>query len=1067
MVRFGSLLLVSFLFAANAFSQGVFGSIEGTLTDDSGAVVPAVKVVARNVETGLTFTSESNEAGIFLLGQLRPGRYDVTAEKQGFSTFAQKGVTLRVNDQIRLDIQMKVGQVSERVEVAAEAPLVQSEKSIIGKVVEERAIKELPLAGRSAFSLILLTPGTQQTVVNSGTSADPQPRLSGGRTRNGEFTIDGTSATDPRRGDTVVSPNLDALQEFSVQTTGISAEFGRLSGGVVNAALKSGTNQFHGNLFEFSRNAAFDARNFFSATVPHHVYNQFGGMIGGPIVRDRTFFFVDYQGTRNRQESVFNLTLPTPQEIRGDFSQILGRQIGTDALGRGINQDQIFDPSTTRLANGQQVRDPFPGNIIPVTRFDPAGAKVASLYPAPNRPGLTQNFYVLSSGGLNEDQFDVRVDHRLSEKDLSFLRLSFDRQDNITARPYPNSATNGTVGEIDPFWTTALNWVHTITPTTISELRFGSMRAELNRVLAQRDIGSLGLQNVPPGHLPNFTNPGYDNLGDLVVRDPTEEQYQVQELLTLVRGRHIFKVGADFRRFRINDLQLLLTQFQLSRNQTGSPSNLAATGNPIASLLLGVASYFQTDPNQGRFYQRSNYLGAFFQDDFKVNPNLTLNVGLRWDVEQEPNETRWNGSNFDLVTGQALSMRSLGTNRIQATKWHNFGPRVGLAWKPGGSKTVVRSSYGLFYTPLTGRATSAFDRWPKSQQVTLQSSGIDPALLVSQAPPVVGSSTGYGLSHTHDEVNAPVGYFEQWNFDLQRQIFGNTLLQATYVGSAGKHLYNHMQYNEMSIDAVRAYSGGSQARRPYPNFANVGDYCECQGSTYHALELSAEKRYSRGLTFLLSYTWSKLIDQEDENFSSLFPMTSYNRRLEKGLSLATVPKRFVFSSVYDLPFGKNRSYLNSGPASRILGGWQFGGILLLQSGQQVWIYQSNNTAQTFSQQFRPNLVGDPILPADQRTLKRWFNTSAFVAPAPMTLGNSSKTPGIEGPGWINLDFALHRSIRIPLREQTRVELRGECFNCFNRANFNPPVGVFGTATFGQVTVAQSGRVLQVAVKFWF
>lgn len=1061
-------MVICLCFAARpARAQGTAGSIQGTVIDDSGANIPGAKLTARDLDTGRSFASESNDAGLFLLGQIPPGRYEVTAEKAGFGTAIQQGITVRVNDQLHLDFALKVGAVKENISVSAEMPLLKTEDNVIGKVIEERTIKQLPLSGRNAFSLTLLTPGAQQATVSNGTGGDTQPRLSGGRSRTGEFMLDGTSVTDPRRGDTVVAPNLDAIQEFDVQTNGIPAEFGRLTGGIVTAALKSGTNQFHGNVFEFYRGSSLAARNFFSATVPRQVYNQFGGILGGPIRRDRTFFFVDYQGTRNRQQSIFNLTLPTAQQLSGNFAQNLGRQVGTDALGRPVLQGQIFDPATTRTApNGQLVRDPFPNNAIPVGRIDPIAARVVSLYPATNRPGLSQNFSQLQSGGLNQDQFDVRVDHRFTDKDLTFVRVSRDRQENITARPYSSSLTGGNLGQVNTFYTTSLNWTRTLNPSTLNDLRFGSLRGGLSRSLAVRDIGSLGIPNVPLQTLPQFSLPGYDSLGDAPPFDPVQESYQVEDVVTLVRGRHIIKAGADFRRFRINDLQLNATIFTFSQNQTSSPAS-GATGNPISSLLLGLADQYTTDPNRGRFYLRSDYLGLFVQDTFKVSRNLTLNLGVRYDIEQQPNELRSNGSNFNLITGQVETMAQLGRNRIQDTDNNNFGPRVGFAWKPWSSKFVLRSSYGLFYTPLTGRATSAYNRWPQSQPFTVQSSGLNPALQLSQVPPVIRSTTGYGQAQQHNDGNAPVAYFQQWNFDVQRQLPGNAVVQVSYVGNVGRHLMANIQYNEIPLPVVRANGGGSQRLRPYPNFPNIGTFCECQSSSYHAFELSAEKRYSGGLNFLLSYTYSKFLDQQNDNFSALFPQTSYNTRLEKGLSISHIPHRFVLSSVYDLPFGPKRSLLRSGFWSHVAGGWQTSGILTLQSGQQVWIRQANNTAQTFSQQFRPNLTGTPTLGNDARTLGRYFNTDAFAAPAPLTLGTSNKTPDIQGPGWVNVDFALHRDIRIPLTEQSRIELRGECFNCMNHTNFNPPIGIFGTPTFGQITSALPGRTLQIAGKFWF
>ena len=1049
------------------WAQGTSGTVQGNITDKSGAILQGVKVTATETSTGLNFTSTSNRDGIYILAQLPPGEYQVTAEKGGFRSFQQQNLILRVNDQIALNISMDVGTVTSSVEVTGQAPLLQTDDAIVDKVVEERTIKQLPLNGRNAYSLVLLTPGTQQTSVSNGTSADAQPRLSGGRVRTGEFLLDGTSSTDPRRGDTVISPNLDAIQEFSVITNGVPAEFGRLVGGIVTATIKTGTNQFHGNLFEFYRGSGLAARNYFSTSVPHQVFNQFGGIIGGPIKRDRIFFFADYQGTRNRQQSIFNLTLPTQREAAGDFSQILGAPVGADALGRTIYQGEIFDPATTRTApNGKLVRDPFPGNIIPAARFDSSGAKVAALYPAAQTAALTQNFHLLAPGGSTEDQFDIKVNGRLSEKDIAFIRFSYDRPVTVTARPYPSSGSGGSKGQVNSYYTTSMDWTRTISTSKINDLRFGSLRGELHRLLPETNFSSLGIPNLPQTNLPSFVIPGYDSLGDAAVFDPTEEEYQVEDIFTAIKGKHIVKAGLDFRRFHINDLQLSANgTFTLRANETGSPSS-GATGNPVASLLLGAVDIYSNDPNRGRFYERSNYFGAFVQDEYKVTSKFTASLGLRYDVEQQPNEVDYNGSNFDLISGQVLTMRQLGRNRIQATQWTGFAPRIGFSWQPFGDSTVVRASYGIFYTPLSGRATSAYNRFPKSQPFTLQSNGIDPVVIVSQTPPSPINTNGFNETQQYDRVNDPYPYFQQWSLDLQRQL-GGILLETAYIGSNGTHLLANINYNEIPISVVQAAGKGTQAMRPYPNFANIGPFCECQSSNYNAFEFSAERRYHSGLTFLASYTWSKFIDMNDDNFSGLLPQSSYNLKAERGLSLANIPVRFVFSSVYDLPFGSGRQFVNSGVLSRIIGGFQLGDILSLQSGQQVWIHSSNNTLQTFSGMMRPNLSGKFTLSGSAQKLTTWFNTAAFSAPAPLTPGNSPKTPNIQGPGWVNLDMNLHRDIHIPLNETTHLELRGECFNCANHAQFLPPNGLYGAGTFGQITSAQPARVIQIGGKFWF
>lgn len=1050
------------MLCAHASAQVIFGSIQGTVTDESGALIPGAQIAIRNLDTGVSQQTRSNTAGIYFIGEVRPGSYSVEAQAAGFARFVRSGITVRIEDRLRVDIAMRVGQVSETVEVKAEAPLVQSESTTIGKVVEETSIKQLPLNGRNAFDLVLLTPGTQQK------DGDEQPRLSGGRSRNAEISLDGTSVSDPRRGETSYIPNLDALQEFKVQTNGLSAEFGRLVGGIVTATLKSGTNQYHGNLFEFIRNDQFNARNFFSSTVPKLAYNQFGGMIGGPIIHDRTFFFADYEGLRIRRESLFNLTVPTPQMKQGDFSSLLGRSVGTDALGRGVFQNQIFDPASTRTApNGKLVRDAFPGNVIPRSRFDPAGANLMNLYIDPNLPGSVQNFRTLQPSGSNFNKFDVRVDHRFTDRDLFFTRVSSDRQETSSARPYQWSATGGSKGEIDTWLTGALNWTRTITPTTLNDFRFAAFRGRLHRLISPADNTALGIPNLDRYGLPRITVPGYDSLGDAQVFDPTQEQYQFQDIATFVRGRHIIKAGADVRRFRINDLQLDFNgTYNFANAQTADPST-SGSGNPMASLLLGQVDRYLNDPNRGRFYCRSSYMGLFFQDDFKVSPTFTLNIGLRYDVEQNPNETRWNGSDFNLDLGRVVTMREMGKNRTQTTDKNDFGPRVGFAWRPF-SRTVIRSHYGIFYIPLTGRATSAFNRFPQSQLVTDASDGVNPAIVISRTPPLVPSADGKGLGQFSYSSNPQTGYFQQYNFDIQRELSGGILLQATYAGSLGRHLLITSLFNVIPIDVVRARGASSQAMRPYPDFGDVRGYRERQNSSYHSLQLSAEKRYSRGLSFLASYTFSKLIDEAEDNFNAdMFPMDPYNTRLDKGLSLAHIPQRFVGSAVYDLPFGKDRKYQGAGPLSYVIGGWQFAGILTLQSGQQVMIKQSNNTSRTFGTILRPNLIADPILSTGDRTLNSWFNTAAFQAPPPLYFGNSSKTPGIEGPGLANVDFSLHRNFTLPLNEASRLELRAECYNCLNRANFGVPSGLVGTPAFGRVTSAGAARALQLALKFWF
>jgi len=1063
-----SLLVALLVFTGASLTsraQGVYGTVQGTVTDSSGASIPNTEVTSRELSTGITQKVATNQNGIYVLSSMRPGTYEISAHRAGFSDSTRTGVVVSVGDQISLNMTMMVGGVTSTVQVSGEAPLVRSDDTIVGSVIDERTIKELPLNGRSAFDLALLTPGVMKSAVSNGTSADSEPRLSGGRSRTNEFTLDGTSNTDPRRGSTVITPNLDAIQEFAVITNGIPAQYGRLAGGIITATLKSGSNQFHGNVFEFYHGDGFGvARNYFASTIPHLVYNQFGGIIGGPIKKDKIFFFADYQGTRTRNQAVYNLTLPTALEQQGDFSDILGPAVGTDPLGRTVYKNQIFDPATTRTVNGATVRDPFPGNKIPMNRWDPAAAKAAALYVQPNLPGLSQNFYNLQSTGSNHDQMDGKVDAQITRSDLAFVRFSYDRSKSIGTRPF--ATAGGNLGEVDTFYTTSIGWTHTLSSSLVNDLRFGALRGELNRLTPPTNVDSLNIPNLAQEALPQFAVAGYYSIGDSPAFDPTQEQYQLADNISLVKGKHIMGFGVDFRRFRVNDLQLVATSYNFNTLQTANGTN-SNTGNSFASFLLGQASQYSADSNRGRFYERSNYLGIYGQDEYKITNNFTANLGLRYEVEQNPNETNYNGSNFDLGSGQVITMRQLGTNRIQHTQWGNFGPRIGFAWKPFHDGTVVRASYGIFYSPLTGRATSAYDRFPKDRNFVLQSASIAPAVLLSQTPAIPDDQFGYNLIHYYDLPNAHVPYFQQVSLDIQRELPGRVLAQIGYTNSVSRHLWQNVQYNQIPVSVVQAAGGGKQSMRPFPNFSNVGYFCECQSTNYNALLAQVEKRYAKGLLLRAAFTWSKFIDVNSDNFSGLYPQDEYNLKAERGISLANIPTRLVISGIYDLPFGPGRAYAQKGLLGRVVGGWELGGIYYVQSGQQVWVRSANNTSGTFSQLMRPDMVGSPNLPSDQRTLKKWFNTAAFQAPAPLHFGNSPRVPNIQGPAWYNLDFNIHRSIHIPLTEQTRIELRGECFNCTNHTNFLPPSGLQGTVTFGQITAAETARTLQVAGKLWF
>lgn len=1067
-----SILILIWLGGAIALGQSIFGSIQGTILDSGGAIIPGARVRARNINTGIVTETSSNDAGLYFLGELRPGVYDLEVEAAGFQKALRREVSLRVEDRLRADFSLTAGQVTETVEITAGGQAVQTENNTLGRVLEESSIKQLPLRGRNAFELVLLTPGAQQR------DDDELPRLSGGRARTGEFVLDGGSITTPRRGQLFTQPNLDAIQEFKVQTNGLSAEFGRTAGGVVNATLKSGTNEFHGNLFEFHRNNSVNARNVFSPRNPKLIQNQFGGMVGGPIIKNKLFFFGDYEGFRQRQESLFNRTIPTVKMKGGDFSEVLGATVGKDALGRDVRRNQIFDPATTRrvtagqvdsvtgitAANSGFVREAFANNIIPSNRFDTPGARLMALYPNPNISGIAQNFTALIPVGVRNNKFDIRIDLKLTDKDQISGRYSWDHQFSDTARPFAASSSGGNRGSFNRYMTGAFNWTRTVSAAVLNDTRVSFFRGFTERLLSP-NISDLGIPNLNIVGLPLISVNGYEGLGDSQAFNPIENSMQLQNITTFVKGKHIIKAGVDYRSFPINDLQLQFTgEYTFAGNQTADPLNAGTSGHPVASLLLGQASTFNNSTLRGRFYYRSQYFGSFIQDDFKVRPNLTLNIGLRYDVEQNPREIRNQGSNFDLKLGRPVTMTELGRNFIQFTDKVNFGPRIGFAWQPFGlQKTVVRSYYGIYYIPLTGRATSAFARFPADQRLGLQSDGINAAVVLSTTPPIIPSKDGKGFAIDTKIERAKLGSFQQWNLDLQQEAFG-FLMQASYIGSVGRHLMMNQDMNVIRIEDVQKAGRGTQMMRPYPDYGFILCHCELQNSSYNALQLGVERRYKAGLFTSLSYTFSKFIDYNEDNFSSMFPQDPYNLRAERGLSQSHFPHRFTGAMVYDLPFGK---MVENKAVSYVLGGWQLSGIVTLQSGDQVLISQPSNTAQTFSRSFRPNQIGDPILAKNERSLTRWFNTSTFAAPAPLTYGTSPKFPDIQGPGLASVDISIIRFFKLPFREGMKFELRGDIFNALNRVNFNAPSGAFGTPNFGRITSARLPRTIQFGGKFWF
>lgn len=1057
------------------------GAILGTVFDPGGAVVPGVAVRVINVATNIATAITTDQNGEFVATPLRIGTYRVEAEAAGFKKTVRDGIDLRVQDRLRIDLNLQVGEVTETVEVPGFAPLLQTQTSSVGQVVETKTIVDLPLNGRSYLQLITLAAGAfvpqrMNTIWN-----DQFVAINGNRAMQNTFLLDGVNNNTTDNSNPAIIPPPDAIAEFKVQTNAMSAEFGRSAGGAINVTIKSGTNQFHGNAFEFLRNDTLDANDFFNSgrQKPHFRQNQFGGTLGGPIARNKAFFFVDYQGTRLRRGRTEVLTVPTPDQRTGDFSR---------------DSFRIFDPLTSRRTpSGSFERDPFPGNVIPADRISPVARKVIALYPLPRVAGArTSNFIGNSVLRSDTDQFDIRADQQVSPRDSLFARVSVSEANHINPGSLESVASgsfrfpsNGAT----PGRGAAVGYTHVFSPRLINEFRAGFARlAWFGQVSdpSLRGADILGIPGVPKTTqtfgLPNFNVAGLEFLGDQgllpVVRGKNVFNYL--DNLSYTRGRHGFKAGVDvrFTQFNINQPGGPRGQFTFNGVFTRQPFAPAGTGSGIADLLLGYADTANIS-NSVTIGVRIRSYSGFFMDDWKVNNRLTLNLGIRWDVVAPPVEVRDRQLTFDFARNQVVFAKP-GSYRDRAftdRKNDSFAPRFGFAYTLT-PKTVVRAAYGIFWAfEDNGTFNPAFN-FPFRFNAAFPSDQIDPSSAIRL-------DTGFPANALTEFVprnqtlgvrdgNLRPAYIQQWNFTVERQI-GSLLLGASYVGNKGTHLARLVQRNQPVPGP-----GNVNDRRPVPGFGAINTIESSGGSIYHGLLVKAEKRFTRGLSFLLSYTFSKAIEDsgspalDSTSAGSDQPQDPRNLRLDRGLSPHDVRNRLVFSYVYELPIGRGKPLLSRMPRAGdfILGGWQMNGVTSVQSGRHFTFGNSFDASNTGSSNARANQLRDFHLPRSERTLSRFIDTSAFAVPAPFTYGNAGRNTG-EGPGQVNFDFSLFKNFNLNPDSTghfrpNQIQFRAEFFNIMNTPQLFIPNRIFGTPQFGSITdVVNSARQIQFALKFTF
>jgi Carboxypeptidase regulatory-like domain/TonB dependent receptor len=1073
------------------YAQTDAATIVGTVADNSGATLPNGTVTIVNVGTNQKTILKTDSEGNYTATPLKIGNYKITVEAQGFKTVERTGIVLQVQDRLRVNFTMPVGSVSEQVNVNDAPPLLQSESSALGDVVASKQIADLPLNGRDYTQLIALSTGVTKiaesgNVVTGGNQSSSNGNAGGTFAVNGtrgllnNFILDGVDNNSNDIGTNVLKTNVDAIAEFKVQTSNYSAEFGRSGGAVINATIKSGTNQFHGTLFEFLRNDVLDARGYFESPDDEKApfrQNQYGFTIGGPVIHNKLFFFGDYQGTRIGTSVTDISTVPTLAELSGDFSALLP-------------DTQIYDPSTTVVnADGQAVRQPFVGNIIPADRFDPIAHNILSLYPAPNRDGLAHNFVQNDPGSQNIDQGDARLDYLLNSKQQVFARYSLANTHRYQQPPLPGLADGANPAQgisYDSSKGLALAHTWTISPTMVNDARGG-----YNHEHYANGIPSYGLVNPSPDLKvpgvpddPEFNgltlfqiSGGYRRLGfpGFAPTVSTSQEIQYGDTLSIIHGRHSIKVGVQLHRSQFDLLQLGSPRgrMRFTGQLTSSADDANGGGGaPLADALLGLT------PNSnislgGTFHNRQEVYGGFVQDDLKLNSKLTLNLGLRYDYTTPLYDANNQIANLDFATGQLVYAGKDGHSRgLVKTDKADFAPRIGLAWQilP---RTVLRAGYGRFFSAQELRSGDPFQLYynePFVIEPNYQSDGTVPALTVSGGFPTVdpnnitGASVTTSAAGAESHLHSPV--LDEWNLNIQHELPGNLLVEVAYVGSKATHLGTMLDYNQDPVPGP----GDIDSRRPYPQFGSFSSMVNRGNSNYHALQLKADKRLSHGLLFLSSFTWSKsLNDQPEICCSSPTPQNTYDLSHEYGRSDFDQKLRWVTSFDYQLPIGKGSRFLNSSRAADLaLGGWHIGGILTLHTGFYFTPQMSFDPSNTGSNGlYRTDQVCNGNLSGSQRTINNWFNIDCFPLPADFTFGNAGKN-GLEGPGAVTSDMSLRKVFDIT--ERTNLEFRFEMFNAFNHPVFGAPDPFIddGPGSAGVITnTVVPSRQLQFGLKLNF
>jgi len=1084
--------MLLFILGSALYGQSESASIVGTVTDSSGAALPSVSIIIRNTQTNGTFNVQSAGDGNYTSPPLQPGSYSVTVETQGFSKMVQN-LNLDVDQHARLDFSLKPGQLSESITVEANAAMLDTQSAALGNVRTSQAINDLPLNGRDFVVLTYLSPGTSSsgTGYTMSRGASNQLGLQGvsvNGIRNGDNTyyFDGIHSQDNEYATMILLPPQDAIQEFKMQSSGRDATTGRTGGALVNLVTKSGGNAFHGTAFEFFRNSVLDARNYFDPPqIPAFHQNQFGGSLGGRIIRDKTFFFVDIQKAFTIQGQSFLQTVPTDLERSGNFSQL---------------SNAIYNPYSATTVNGVVTRTPFNGNMIPSSMFNNTiGAAIVNLFPHQNLPGLANNYSYTPPRILSPIQGDIRVDHRFSDSDQIFARYSNSTSGNIVNPGYFPQYAGGPIfpGNYSSTGNQAIiGYTHVFSPNLLSEFRTGYSRLDnkgINFNQGSNFMDAIGIPGID-GYGYNwqavgvFGITGVDQVGGTgnIPFVKATNNYQWGYHLTWIHDRHTVKWGYDLFRRGMNTVQMGSPSGNFSFNGqfTQNPAKPAGTGAGLADALLGLDSSASLSVWQETGTRRWEH-GFYIQDDYRVTNKLTMNIGLRYEIATPWTEIHNRLANLIPALGNVFPVASqqIPQNTMYDANYADFGPRFGISYALT-PKTVIRAGFGYFYDFTSESVNSLGNNNAPFAGNLLIANNTSATDLVNGITPLskgflpyqpIGQFATAGTSVSYFPRSDPDMTIQQRNISIQQQLTSDTVLTVAYVGTRGEHLTVYPNINQPVPGA-----GAANPRRLYPQFGTITAIFHGSDSYYNALQVTAERRFSHGLAFLASYAWGHSVDVISTTAGGGV-QNPLCMACDRGASDYDISHNLTLSWSYELPFGKGKAFGKnwSGVANTLLGGWKLNSIDSFYSGSPFSINSGTNTLGAGAGSQRADLIGDWHVANPGPSL--WFNPAAFATPATYHYGNSGRNI-VVGPGTNQIDLSLFKNIPITLREGTRLEFRTEVFNLFNRPQFDNPnvsgatavAAIVGIPTAGTLNYAgnpaffqRTSREIQLALKLYF